>query len=249
MTSDGYFPNSENAFRFQATYPLATGTGLSGLQTNDPAIFILLDFFSNCLRLDCGNRWSELVANLQSKGFASTIPSVFPSPTTASINPYLYMVNNNYQFPLFSMYRDSGKISEYTIQTIIGIESTCEIQFILPAMTAEEAETLQHFLISARDCLIFRATRGYHPSYLGGMFIGTATGLAKLGFSSFRVTNIEGANGLIMPTLVMNLKFQEVNQAVSTNVKPLTQMVIGLILDGYSMHDGYDGYFTQLNLT
>lgn len=208
------------------TYPLPAedsgigGTGASLLRDCDPAIFYALEFYRSVLGTHIGTR---LVAEALAAGHEKILSAV---AETLPVNPEPYLTSEHIRFPLLSLYRKSSTFR------IIGQRKfsthTMELAYVLPPMTAAEAEKLLPILHAVEVLLDNRTEQGFDPGYTPSTPTGTAGegpwGAARAGVSRVGITaSTTGAYtptaDLFFPAVVISLEMEELSEAVLSELQ------------------------------
>lgn len=151
----------QGAFRYGAVdFPLTSDTTNSLLQDADPALFRAIDFLSTMIRTYVGDR---LITAAQLQGL--NLPSAVV--TTAPIEPEPYLLGDQFQLPLFALYRVKD-VWDY--QTVVWDRSSAvwEYSYLLPAMTPVQAKALAPILRAVAMTLRRSIHMGSDPNYNGG---------------------------------------------------------------------------------
>lgn len=210
----------------QEVYPLTTTSGNTLLQDADAALFYMLDFWKSMLVQHVGAR---LVSELAAAGVTTSgHPITSAVMMVAPYDPAPYMVGNQLAFPLLAVYRKSVT----TEWREVGFErdvSTFGATFVLPPLTAGQAEKIVPILGSVYKVLRARTTQGYDPNYTppggatGGLpWTAPFANLEEIGVSSARIGEFSGEGNLHFPTLIFEARCIERDNPPSQAVQPLS---------------------------
>lgn len=123
-----------------AVYPLPRSQENSLLRDADPAIYFLLHFFEWAITEYIGDRWRVQVAAINRIDKAPR-PVMYKTP----IDPAPYLEEAQYKFPLLAVYRPHSEGSDHSIP-VRSDTSDIRVDYVLPPMTAGEAEQMHPFL-------------------------------------------------------------------------------------------------------
>jgi hypothetical protein len=191
-------------------YPLITTSGNTPLQDADSALFFALDFWAAMLNVYLGAR---MLAEAGPLGFAwknsAGTPSVVVQQYPYDVGPYLQ--DNQVQFPLLAAWRTTEK---YKQKTASYFDDDCKISvaWMLPPLTAGQAERLLPFLRAGKDVLRNRTDQGWDPNYTPPGGSGPTPGpfntafayVEEIGFTDGSHGVMPGAGNLVFPTLLMH---------------------------------------------
>jgi hypothetical protein len=183
--------------------PITSSTTNSTLQDLDPVAFGLLDYFKGVITLHCGPRW---VAECAAIAPLSGLPVV---ANMSALDPLKFRLSTDFQFPLLAMY----PVSEgYTERTFSWTRTTTvyKIQWILPTLTAGQAERLVPFLRHTARALNNRTEDGFDQNYNSGALVMKIAGLDKVKFLSAQYGSIPDLDSdNYFPTVEMQLEVVE----------------------------------------
>jgi hypothetical protein len=199
-------------------FPVNPAITNSALQDIDPVIFYLLDFCSGILNIHLGSRWT---AECTRAGRTDLAPSIVAMKVP--YNPIPYLQDTAFNFPLLALYRAGrGKISERT-RFRHRLETRLELLFIMPPITASEAEILTPFQSAVTDVIVDRNEQGWDPAYASGQKAGILAGFDFLRSEDFDYVNIPGPKtNLFMPTVLIGFTVAETKMPVTGEFEPYT---------------------------
>lgn len=150
----------------KVVYPLTESTSNSLLRDADPTIYYALDFFSSMITMHVGAR---LLAQ------AAIIGAPIPAAVAMTIgyDPAPFLEQSYFQFPLLAVYRKRGRLREKT-GTWRHDEGELNVDYILPPLSAAEAEHILPILRSVGRVIDMRTEQGWDPTYTppGGVLAG-----------------------------------------------------------------------------
>ncbi len=199
------------------------GTGASLLRDCDPAVFFALEYYASVITTHAGAR---LVADAAAAGQEKIVSAV---AETLPCNPENWLTSEHIRFPLLSLYRKSSTFR------IIGQRKfsthVLELAYVLPPMTAAEAERLLPILHAVEVLLDNRTEQGFDPSYTPSTPAGTAgespwgasrAGVAKVGITASTTGAYTPTADLFFPAVVMTLEMEERSEAVTSELGAFT---------------------------
>ena len=154
-------------------YPIPTdGTGLGGpgasfLRDADPALFYLIEFSKRVIDVYVGPR---LLAEATRIGFGDKVSVAVAE--WMPMDPEPYLLEAQVRFPLLATYRKNSKFDYVGRDRVIVDE--VEIIYVLPPMSAAEANNILPVLTSVLRTLDSRYEQGFDPAYTPSMPTGTA---------------------------------------------------------------------------
>lgn len=160
------------AFAFgAATYPLTTSTTNDLLSDVDPALASALQFLAATFETYFGAR---LIA--QAKLHGLKLPAAVV--TKAGIEPAPVLLADQFQFPIFCLYRKRDTYDETSISYDKSI-STWEFAYVLPPLTPLQGKEIQPILRAASVTLRRAIHLGYDPAYRSGAPVWAEAGVLK----------------------------------------------------------------------
>lgn len=212
-------------------YPVTSSTANTSLQDIDGVVFQLLDFNAWAINFYLGARWAAECNRIGRPDLSQIVTQTLP------YNPAPYLQESNFTFPLLALYRaGKGKASEWTIGWQ-RVDTPLELVWIMPPITAAEAEVLMPFQKAVIDVVLNRNERGFDPNYIrpwlsadDGYSVGASAGLDYLVPGSFEYMLLPGIQtNLVMPTIMVTLSLTERSMPIE---------------DQWTPFDGVDGYQT-----
>ena len=209
-------------FRYGGTsFPLTASSANTLLQDADPVVYHGLQFFAGVLGLHIGARLVAecAAANVTANGAAITSAVMQMTP----LDPVPWLLEEHFQFPLLALYRISEKFSRRTINwshdtTKLGIA------YILPPLTAGQAERIIPILTSVPRVIANRSEQGYDPNYLAGAKVWSSAfaGIEDIDFpTEGQFGAFPGLGNLMFPAWTATIVVNE-RQMRETDFSPLT---------------------------
>lgn len=193
-----------------ALYPLTTTSGNTPLQDADPAIYFALDYWASMLNVYLGARMlaEASASGLTWKNSAGT-PSVVVQQYPYDPGPFLQ--DAQFQFPMLAAWRTTEKYNQKAA-SYLDDTGKVSVAWMLPPLTAGQAERLLPFLRAGKDVLRSRTVQGWDPNYtppggsgpLPGPFSAAFANLEEIGFTDGVHGAMPGSGNLSFPTLLMN---------------------------------------------
>ena len=142
------------------TFPLVVDGSNTLLQDADPVVFWALQFYASVLTTHMG-------ARLMLEASGSKAPITAPVAYTTPLDPVPWLLEEHFQFPLLALYRISGKNSYRTVNwshqtTKLGIA------YVLPPLTAGQAEAIAPILSTIPLIIANRTEQGFDPAFQSG---------------------------------------------------------------------------------
>jgi len=218
QTNDG-FPGYGSFGLGVSTFPLIATGANSLLQDADPVLYYLLDFAYNVLQLHAQARWAVEVAR-PTLNFAAPFPNVCAS--RVPYNPFPFLQDTGLNLPLLAAYWVDGKSFELT-RDYLRTESTIEIAYVLPPMTAAQTEILGPILHAVRAILTDRFETGFDPNYLDGYQLGALTQYDNLWVRDYKYGLMpHTTTNLPMQSVILTIVLRERNMAVADQFQPVS---------------------------
>ncbi len=188
-----------------AKYPLPESTASPLLKDADPALYYTIDFFQNVLNTYLSKRLlAEAAKSPPIVAITAAVASVLP------LDPTPYLQEQQFKFPLLSVYRKSEKFSWLALSTMADDSEWC-VDFILPPITGGQAERIQPILRSVGQILLNRIENVMDPLYAGGANVWTLAGIAKIELTDASYGSFTGMGGLVFPAWRGKLTVKEVD--------------------------------------
>jgi hypothetical protein len=211
-----------------ATFPLISGPLATNppLQDADPTLYYGLDFWAAMIRQHVGARLLAIVAGLQMSPWLNSNgqPDVVRQQYPYDVGPYLTELQA--QMPLLAAWR--GK-TQYQKKTASYYEDRCEftLAYILPPLTAAQAEQIIPVLRAAEAALRNRTVQAWDPSYappggaLGQQFDGPDfANVDEIGFVEGYQGGMPASGNLFFPAITMHGFVTERDNAVHGQFPP-----------------------------
>lgn len=192
------------------TFPLAAQNGRSSLQDADPAVFYALDFARFMLEKYIGDRFREEANAAELKLADGIVGTVVP------YDPSGYLGSVQFRFPILGLYRRTEKFADKTLGFRSGA-ANAEMCFILPPLTAGQAEAMLPLLNAVKAVIDRTVEQGKDPGYTppGGTLGDSVWGKAYARLDSFDLTDVTfgaypGAQGdMTFPAALFGLDLKE----------------------------------------
>jgi hypothetical protein len=136
---------------------MGAGGGVSSLRIADPAIYFMLDYFAFVLNKVIGPSLIEYGA-LAQQTFTSAVQMKLP------LDPKPILDQDYASFPLLAVYRIRGTTDDVTLALRHGTYRIA-VDYLLPPLTASQAEILTPFLTSVAAALEEWTEQGFDPDY------------------------------------------------------------------------------------
>lgn len=187
------------SFRYGgSSYPLTASTANSLLQDSDPVVYHGLQYFAGVLGIHIGAR---LVAECTAANVtANGLPITSAVMRMVPMDPLPWLLEEQFQFPLLALYRISERISRRTINWSHDT-AKLGIAYVLPPLTAGQAERIIPILTSVPRVIANRTEQGYDPAYLNGAKVWSAAfaGLEDIDFPQGQFGSFPGLDNLMFP--------------------------------------------------
>lgn len=166
------------------SFPLATTGSNTLLQDADPVVYWALQFYASVLATHMGARLLQAAA-------AGTAPITSAVAYTTPLDPLPWLQEEHFQFPLLALYRMSGKNS-YRTYNWSHQTTKLGIAYVLPPLTAGQAEALVPILATIPLIIANRTEQGFDPAFQAGarVWSGAFSGLEDI------EAPVEGAFGM-----------------------------------------------------
>lgn len=115
-------------------FPLTPSTTNTLLRDGDPSCFYLIDFISSVIATHVGARWTA-----QATAAGRTETSAVATKVPYDPGPYLR--SGQYTFPLLAVYRSEEVFTDRG-SAFFAVETEWQVDYVLPAMSAADAERL-----------------------------------------------------------------------------------------------------------
>lgn len=199
--------------------PVRTGTGLSLLQVADPAIFFALEYFTFVLEKTLGPALEEY-------GAAAGIEIPKAVAHAVPITPRQILDQGNGEFPLLACYRVRGTTDDVTLALRHGTYKIA-VEYILPPLTAGQAEILVPLLTAAHAALDEWTCQGFDPAFAptGGTegdepFMAPFACVEKIEFSDVTWGQYQPFEGLPFYSVTMTAEIRERSEDISSLFDP-----------------------------
>lgn len=139
-------------------FPLASAITNGLLKDADPGLYYALDFFTTVIRTHLSTRLVAEAADIGHTGITSAVMMAVP------YSPEPFLTEEQLRFPLLAVYRKSDTFNDRTLAWRL---STGEwgLDYVLPPLTAAQAERLLPALNAVRVILENRTDLGFDASW------------------------------------------------------------------------------------
>lgn len=198
-----------------ASYPLSSAITNALLKDADPVVYYALDFFKSVLETNLGARIAAEATAAGVSAISAAVASTLPT------DPAPFLLGEEFQFPLLAIHRKETTISEHTI---CYTRAVCDAQvfYVLPPVTAGQAERLMPTLKAVRDILWLRTELGFDPAYTppgaaAGASVWTLSGLDRILFTGDQYGAFDPGGEMFFPTWMGKLRIVERSSAVAAD--------------------------------
>lgn len=194
------------------SFPLSAVTTPAKVLCN-PAIAGALDFYTAMLQRYLGPYWNAMVPTI---GMSQYVGKVVAEKVPYDPFPYGYDANR--KFPMLCLYRTKEEVYEFT-RAWDRIESTWQLQWVLPTCSVEQYLHVSQMLVAARSIIIDRTHAGFDPTYQNGAAVwdsilgnGFKIGVESVEYGHWVPGQIGEKTNLRFPILQVELKCHERRQ-------------------------------------
>ncbi len=183
------------------TFPLPSSTAKTLLVDADIALSTVILYFAAMLELHIGAR---LTAQATLAGLS------WPKAVALSVpyDPEPYLLDAYLGFPLLAVYRNSDVIDDRTVQWRETV-SEWSVDYVLPPLSAAQAETLGPILNTVGRVLDYAATTGGDASYLLNASVWETCELSRIRFLRATYGRWEKASGHVFHAFRGTLEVSE----------------------------------------
>lgn len=155
------------------------------LQDADPVVYWALQFYASVLATHMGARLLQEAAGVNA-------PITQAIAFTTPLDPLQWALEEHFQFPLLALYRVSAK-SSYRTYNWSQQTTKLGIAYILPPLTAGQAEAIAPILATIPIILANRTEQGFDPAFQNGakVWSGAFAGLQDID------APVEGSFGML----------------------------------------------------
>jgi IPT/TIG domain len=188
-----------------ALLPLPSPGTNTLLRDADPALYYALDFWSSMITTYVGPRLLAAAASAGVTQITSAVQQQYP------YDPAPYMTEGQFQFPLLAIYRKTGKTKKLTA-SYEDDNAQIGVAYILPPLTAAQAEQVAPIFSAIYKTLRNRTTQGWDPNYTPPGGSGPTPGpwtsgfanIEEVGFTGWTQGAMPGGQNMFFPALVMD---------------------------------------------
>ncbi len=205
------------------SFPLTASTSNTLLQDADPVLYWALQFYASVLTTHMGDR---LLAVAQDADAPITAAVQYTTP----LDPVPWLLEEHFRFPLLALYRISGKNGMRTYNW--SHETTkLGIAYILPPLTAGQAEAVAPILSTIPLIIANRTQQGFDPAFMSGakVWSGAFAGLENID------APVEGTFGMFPG--VGDLAFPAWTGTITVNERQMSATDLSTFVGVDAIHD------------
>jgi hypothetical protein len=188
--------------------PLPASTSRSLLADADPALYLALDFIAAMIRQYVGDR---LVAEAAASDCGAPI-----TDAVASVQPYEpgpFLMQAHHPLPALFLFRHTSK-NDYATLSRSHATGSLECDYVLPALTAAQAERILPVRHAIEELLADRIENGQDDAYTppGGTLgepVWLRAGIERIDITDVTYAGFDGMGNLYLPALAMTLTVKE----------------------------------------
>jgi len=174
-------------------YPVDDSPFVAALEKLDPPIHKALAFYKAMLEKHIGAYFDAAFGAANLTNYVGKIVA-----EVVGYDPAPYLTAAQYKFPLLALYRTEEEVKDHTVAWY-KTQSQWTLLYILPTLTAAQANQVIHILKAVRAVIADRTLQGYDPDYLSGEEVWETAGIMSIGITTARYGTI--------PDLTTNLPF------------------------------------------
>jgi len=187
------------------TYPLAASPFVASKTALDPVLSAAMAFYKAMLERHLGEYFAAMVTDAGATNLSAAIVAEM-----VAYDPTPHLQDAQYKFPLLAMYRTEETVKDHTVAWHKS-EAKFVLLYVLPPLTAAQANRIVHILKGVRAVITDRTTQGYDPAYLGGAEVWEGCGAAEIGVTEVRYGAIPNVTtNLSFPALEMTIECMEI---------------------------------------
>lgn len=210
--------------------PLTTDLTNSSLRDLDPAIYEIIGFVAETIKIHCQERWDLEVV-------LAGLPLLVGNIVNQAIpyDPLPIKNENQWRFPL--LYTCVGN-STYSLdtRTWYSITRDIEVTYVLPPLQSEQMERLVPFLAHIERVVVDRFAHGKDDQYNSGEAVWASAGIEQIILTGAQQEKIMGHKGslessIYFPSICFTIKCKERrNPETHSNFENCDGVVIGIDL-------------------
>lgn len=190
------------------SFPLPSATTTALLEQADPAVYLALDYCAFAIRTYIGERLVAEAARADCKAdISDAVKSKFPYA------PGKYLMQEHMPLPALFLFRHTSK-NDYKTLSRSHSDSTLELNWVLPALSAAQAERIMPVQHAVEFVLAHMIERGQDDAYTppGGSLgepVWLRAGIERIDITDFTYGAFAGVGDLYLPALTMTLLVKE----------------------------------------
>jgi hypothetical protein len=199
-----------------ANYPLpSSADGHTLLQDADPSLYYALQYFQSVINTYVGPRLlQEVLSAPLITNITSAVAQIVP------YDPTPYLTQNQFVFPLLAVYRVKDTY-KWLAQSWMDDASEWKIQYILPPLTAGQAERIGPILRAVGITILNRIENMFDPSFMSGALVWALANLEAIDLREATYGRWDAGNNLWFPTYMGTLVVKERDMPVAGQFPPL----------------------------
>lgn len=174
-------------------YPVAASPFVAARAKLDPILEAALAFYKAMLETHLGDYFDAMMTDASMPDYVGKIVAEM-----VGYDPTPYLQASQYKFPLMALYRTEEDVEDHTVAWYKA-EQKWTLLYVLPTLTAAQANRVIHILKGVRAVIVDRTIQGYDPTYQSGVEVWKDSGVMQIGVSTARYGTI--------PDLATNLQF------------------------------------------
>lgn len=188
-------------------FPVSASPFVASRAQLDPILNTALAFYKAMLEKHLSAYFDAMVTDAQMTDYVGKIVAEM-----IGYDPTPYLQAAQYKFPLLAIYRTEEDVEDHTVAWY-KTEQKWTILYILPTLSAAQANKIIHILKGVRAVIVDRTIQGYDPDYLNGAEVWSDCGVMEIGVSAARYGAIPDVNtNLYFPALEMTIQCVEREQ-------------------------------------
>ena len=187
-------------------YPVSASPFVESLEKLDPPIFIALKYFKAMLEKHLGDYFD---AAATAAGMPHLVGKIVAE--VMGQDPIRYLQDAQEKLPWLALYRTEEEFKDHTASWYKST-SKWTLLYVLPPLSAGQAQQIIHILKGVRAVLLDRTIQGYDPDYNSGEEVWGTAGVMSIGIESARYGTPNLGTDLFFPTLERTMVVEEREQ-------------------------------------
>lgn len=185
-------------------YPVEDSPFIKALPKLDPPIYKALVYYKAMLEKHLGAYFDALVTDAGMADYAGKIVAEY-----VGYDPAPYLQAAQYKFPLLALYRTEEEVKDHTVAWYKA-QSQWTLLYVLPTLTAAQANQVVHILKGIRAVIADRTIQGYDPDYNSGEEVWETAGVMSIGITTARYGTIPDlSTNILFPALELTMNVEE----------------------------------------